>query len=63
MQAGRWASGQVERTHGEAADCADKERLAYQETKESKPLAVNIVGVVKVGENPSLKGEFIGKWC
>ena len=43
-------------------DPLGKEGLSHQETKDSKPLAVNAVGVVKVGETPSLTGEFVGKW-
>ena len=35
--------------------------MAHWETKDSKPLAANTVGVAKVGETPSLTGEFIGK--
>ena len=53
---------QGEKTSGKAVDCADKEGLAHQETKNSKPLAVNTVGIAKVGETPSLTGEFVGKW-
>ena len=44
METGRWAARQVERTHGKAADCANEEGLPHQETKDTKPLAVNTVG-------------------
>ena len=52
----------VERTCSKAMDGMGEEGLAHQETKDSKPLAVNTVGVAKVGETPSLMREFIGKW-
>ena len=35
--------------------------LADGENKDSKPLAVKPVGVVAVGETPSLTGEFVGE--
>ena len=37
--------------------------LADWEIKDSKPLALNTVGVAKVGETPILTGEFLGKWA
>ena len=61
-QPGRWAARQAERTRGKTVDHTGEEGPAHQETKDSKPLAVNTVGVAKVGETPSLTREFIGKW-
>ena len=39
-----------------------EEGLAHRKPKDSKALAVNTEGVAKVGETPSLTGEFIGNW-
>ena len=38
-----------------------KPRFSAQETKDSKPLAVKPVGIMKAGETPSLTGESIGE--
>ena len=38
-----------------------EEGLAHRKPKDSKALAVNTEGVAKVGETPSLTGEFVGK--
>ena len=53
---------QAEGTCSKAVDHASKSGLAEQETKDSKPLAVYTVGMMKVGKPPSLTGEFVGKW-
>ena len=37
-----------------------EEWLTDGETKDSKPVAIKYVGVAKVGETPSLIGEFVG---
>ena len=61
MGSGSWGE-RGKRTHCKAVDHMGEEGPAEQETKDSKPLAVNTVGVAKVGETPSLTREFIGKW-
>ena len=51
-----------ERTCRKAADHAGKAGLAHWDSKDSKSLAIKTVGVAKVGETPSLIGEFVEKW-
>ena len=52
----------TEGTRGAVLDCMGAARLADWETKDSQPLAVKSWRIAKVGETPSLTGEFIGKW-